>query len=155
MVNSMESFKINKAIPQVLDFILFIFVALSIYFKDHPIVSGCLIAPAIIFMFAVVIRQSIDCWKQKSFYNFTMLVSAVNLKMDYSSRVVRDSIIYGLHIYLFTLNNNYFYLASFGLCMAYDLLVYNAAFNPMMKSYVLNTAMRQVEEAQKQKTEQV
>lgn len=151
----MESFKINKAIPQVLDFILFILVALSIYFKEHPIVSGCLIAPAIIFMFLVVVRQSIDCWKQKSLYNFTMLVSAVNLKLDYSSRVVRDSIIYGLHIYLFTLNNNYLYLASFGLCMAYDLLVYNAAFNPLMKRYVLETGMRQVEEAQKQKAEQL
>lgn len=153
MVNSMESFKINKAMPQVLDFILFLLVALSIYFKDHPIISFCLIAPAILFMFAVVIRQSIDCWKQKSLYNFTMLVSAVNLKMDYASMVIRDSIIYGLHIYLFTINHNYIYLASFSLCMAYDLLVYNAAFNPMMKSYVLNTAMRQVEEAQNQKAE--
>lgn len=148
----MGSFKINKAIPNILDIILFVLVALSIYFKDYPIVSGCLIAPAIIFMFVVVFRQTLDCWKQKSLYNFTMLVSAVNLKMDYASMVIRDSIIYGLHIYLFTLNHNYIYLASFSLCMAYDLLVYNAAFNPMMKSYVLNTAMRQVEEAQNQKS---
>lgn len=149
----MGSFKINKAIPNILDIILFVLVALSIYFKDYPIVSGCLIAPAIIFMFVVVFRQTLDCWKQKSLYNFTMLVSAVNLKMDYASMVIRDSIIYGLHIYLFTLNHNYIYLASFSLCMAYDLLVYNAAFNPMMKSYVLNTAMRQVEEAQNKKAE--
>lgn len=148
----MGSFKINKAIPNILDIILFVLVALSIYFKDYPIVSGCLIAPAIIFMFVVVFRQTLDCWKQKSLYNFTMLVSAVNLKMDYASMVIRDSIIYGLHIYLFTINHNYIYLASFSLCMAYDLLVYNAAFNPMMKSYVLNTAMRQVEEAQNQKS---
>lgn len=149
----MEAFKINKAIPQVLDMILFLLVALSIYFKDSPIISGLLIAPAIIFMFAVVIRQANDCRKQHALYNFTMLVSAVNLKMDYASRLVRDVIIYGLHFYLFTLNQNYIYLASFGLCLAFDVLVYNAAFNPLMKSYVLNTAMRQVEEAQKQKAE--
>ena len=151
----MEPFKINKAIPQVIDFILFILVALSIYFKEYTIVSAILIALPTLFMFAIVIRQSLDCWKQKSLYNFTMLVSAVNLKLDYSSRLVRDTIIYGLHIYLFTLNQNYFYLSSFGLCFAFDILVYNAAFNPMMKSYVLNTAMRQVEEAQKQKADQL
>lgn len=149
----MEPFNINKAIPQAIDFILFILVALSIYFKEHTIVSAILIALPALFMFAIVIRQLLDCWKQKSLYNFTMLVSAVNLKLDYSSRLVRDIIIYGLHIYLFTLNQNYFYLISFGLCLAFDVLVYNAAFNPMMKSYVLNTAMRQVEEAQKQKAD--
>lgn len=141
----MEPFNINKAIPQVIDFILFILVAFSIYFKEYTIVSAILIALPTLFMFAIVIRQSLDCWKQKSLYNFTMLVSAVNLKLDCSSRLVRDTIIYGLHIYLFTLNQNYFYLASFGLCLAFDVLVYNAAFNPMMKKYVLQSAIQQME----------
>jgi hypothetical protein len=151
----MEAFKINKAIPQVLDMILFVLVALSIYFKDSPIISGLLIAPAIIFMFAVVIRQANDCRKQHALYNFTMLVSAVNLKMDYASRLVRDVIIYGLHFYLFTLNQNYLYLASFGLCLAFDVLVYNAAFNPLMKNYLLKMAMQHVETAQKEKESQL
>ena len=150
----MEPFKINKAIPQVIDFILFILVALSIYFKEYTIVSAILIALPTLFMFAIVIRQSLDCWKQKSLYNFTMLVSAVNLKLDYSSRLVRDTIIYGLHIYLFTLNQNYFYLASFGLCLAFDILVYNAAFNPMMKNYVLQSAMQQMEIVKAQQNNQ-
>lgn len=150
----MEPFKINKAIPQVIDFILFILVALSIYFKEYTIVSAILIALPTLFMFAIVIRQSLDCWKQKSLYNFTMLVSAVNLKLDYSSRLVRDTIIYGLHIYLFTLNQNYFYLASFGLCLAFDILVYNAAFNPMMKKYVLQSAMQQMEIVKAQQNNQ-
>lgn len=83
-----------------------------------------------------------------------MLVSAVNLKLDYSSRLVRDTIIYGLHIYLFTLNQNYFYLASFGLCLAFDILVYNAAFNPMMKKYVLQSAMQQMEIVKAQQNNQ-
>jgi len=150
----MEPFKINKAIPQVIDFILFILVALSIYFKEYTIVSAILIALPTLFMFALVIRQSLDCWKQKSLYNFTMLVSAVNLKLDYSSRLVRDTIIYGLHIYLFTLNQNYFYLASFGLCLAFDILVYNAALNPMMKKYVLQSAMQQMEIVKAQQNNQ-
>lgn len=150
----MEPFNINKAIPQVIDFILFILVALSIYFKEYTIVSAILIALPTLFMFTIVIRQSLDCWKQKSLYNFTMLVSAVNLKLDYSSRLVRDTIIYGLHIYLFTLNQNYFYLASFGLCLAFDILVYNAAFNPMMKKYVLQSAMQQMEIVKAQQNNQ-
>ena len=141
----MEAFKISKVIPQVIDIILFILVSLSIYFKDHPIVSGILIAIPTMFMFAVVIRQGNDCRKQKSLYNFTMLVSAVNLKMDYSTRLVRDTIIYGLHFYLFSLNQNYIYLMSFALCLAFDVMVYNAAFNPMMRKYLLTKAQEQME----------
>ena len=102
--NSTQNQTIISISSNRFDMILFLLVALSIYFKDSPIVSGLLIAPAILFMFAVVIRQANDCRKQHALYNFTMLVSAVNLKMDYASRLVRDLIIYGLHFYLFTLN---------------------------------------------------
>lgn len=150
----MEAFKISKVIPQVIDIVLFILVALSIYFKDHPVVSGVLIAIPTLFMFAVVIRQINDCRKQKSLYNFTMLVTAVSLKMDYSTRLFRDIIIYGLHFYLFSLNQNYIYLMSFVFCLAFDLMVYNAAFNPLMRKYMLTKAQEQMDLLQSLQTQE-
>lgn len=153
MVNQMEQFKISKVIPNVIDIILFVFIALSVYFKNYPIASYVLLAIPCIAMWVLIARQAMDCWKQKSVYNFTMLVTAVNTKINLSNKLVSDVIIYGLHIYLYTLNPNYIYLVSFGICLVYDLMVYNAAFNPLMKGYLMKTAMRQVEEAQKQKPE--
>lgn len=153
MVTQMEQFKLSKVIPNVIDIVLFIFIALSIYFKNYPIASYALLAIPCSAMWVMIARQVIDCWKQKSVYNFTMLVTAVNTKLNLSNKLVSDVIIYGLHIYLYTLNPNYIYLVSFGICMVYDLMIYNAAFNPLMKRYIMNTAMRQVEDAQSQKSD--
>lgn len=77
-----------------------------------------------------------------------MLVTAMEIKVDYSTRIVRDIIIYGLHIYLYTLNPKVIYLTSIVLCLTYDLMIYNAAFNPLMKKYVVNKTMDIVEEHQ-------
>lgn len=153
MVTQMEQFKLSKVIPNVIDIVLFIFIALSIYFKNYPAASYTLLAIPCIAMWALIVRQVVDCWKQKSVYNFTMLVTAVNTKLNLSNKLVSDVIIYGLHIYLYTLNPNYIYLVSFGICLAYDLMIYNASFNPLMKRYIMNTVMRQVEESQSQKSE--
>lgn len=76
-----------------------------------------------------------------------MLVTAMTTKAEYSTKVVRDLIIYGLHFYLYSLNPNNIYLASFGICLIFDLMVYNAAFNPMMKNYVLEKTINTVNAA--------
>lgn len=140
----MTEFKISKAIPNAIDIALFVFIGFSIYFKNHPITSLVLLLIPCFAMWALIVRQSIDCWKQKSVYNFTMLVTAMTTKAEYSTKVVRDLIIYGLHFYLYSLNPNDIYLASFGICLVFDLMVYNAAFNPMMKNYVLNKTIQTV-----------
>lgn len=123
----MELFKVSKVIPNIIDIVLLTLVALSVYFKNIPVVSLPLLIIACLAMVALIVRQVIDCWKQKSVYNFTMLVTAANLKIAYSNKLMQDIIIYGLHFYLYSLNPNPIYLFSFGLCMVYDLLIYNAA----------------------------
>lgn len=144
----MNFFKVSKVIPNAIDIALFIFVALSVYFKNYPITSYILLVIPCLAMTFMLFRQIADCYKQKSVYNFTMLVTAVQTKADCSTKVIRDLIIYGLHIYLYTLNPKAIYLVSFGMCLVYDLMIYNAAFNPLMKKYVFNQTMNIVEENQ-------
>lgn len=143
----MNPFKISKVIPNIIDIFLFLFIALSIYFKDSPLVSLVLIAIPSSAMIVLIIRQLVDCWKQKSVYNFSMIVVAADMKTDPLNRVVKDVIIYGLHIYLLTLSGNPFYAFSVFICLTYDILIYNAAFNPFMKNYLVNKALKIIEDA--------
>lgn len=133
--------KLKQILPDVIDIVLFLLVAFSIYFKNHSMVSDGLLGVACFLMWLLIFRQVQDCWTQKRVYNFTMLMSVVSLKMDCSTRIVRDTIIYGLHIYLFTLNQSYVYLFSFGLCLFYDVLLYNGAFNPFMRKHMAKAAV--------------
>jgi len=139
---------LNKMTPNFIDIVLLLLVGVSVYFKNHLITSYVILAIPCLFMTFMVFRQAIDCYTQKSIYNFTMLVTAMEIKVDYSTRIVRDIIIYGLHIYLYTLNPKAIYLTSIVLCLTYDLMIYNAAFNPLMKKYVINKTMDIVEEHQ-------
>lgn len=146
----MNEFKISKLIPNILDFALLGFVALSIYFKEHTFVSWVLLSIGCLAMIAMIVRQVKDCIQQKSLYNFTMIFRAASMKLDMWTDLVRDVIIYGLHFYLFTLNHNLFYLGCLVLCVFFDALIYNGAFNPFMRKYIVRKAFEISENAQKE-----
>jgi hypothetical protein len=146
----MNEFKISKLIPNVLDFLLLGFVVLSIYFKEHAIISGILLGIGCLAMVVMIVRQVKDCIQQKSLYNFTMIFRAANMKLDMWTDLVRDVIIYGLHFYLFSINQNIFYFGCLALCVFFDALIYNGAFNPFMRKYIVRKAFEITENAQKE-----
>lgn len=135
----------SKIMPSIIDIFLFVLVVSSILVSTVWLKVG-LISLASAIMVSLIAMQLTDSFKQKMFINLNMIYSALQVKQDPWTRIIKDLIIYGLHFYLFTLNNNYFYLASFGLCIVYDLIVYNIAFNPIMQKYLGEKLIKQYEE---------
>lgn len=135
----------SKIMPSIIDIFLFVLVVASILI---PIawLKVSLISLACSIMVTLIIMQMIDSYKHKMFINLNMIYSALQVKQDPSTRIIKDLIIYGLHFYLFTINHSYLYLASFGLCIVYDLIVYNIAFNPIMQKYLGEKIIKQYEE---------
>lgn len=135
----------SKIMPSIIDIFLFALVVSSILVSITWL-KVTLISFACAIMVALIAMQLTDSFKQKMFINLNMIYSALQVKQDPWTRIIKDFIIYGLHIYLFTINHSYLYLASFGLCIVYDLIVYNIAFNPFMQKYLGEKLIKQYEE---------
>ena len=135
----------SKIMPSIIDIFLFALVVGSILVSITWL-KVTLISFACAIMVALIAMQLTDSFKQKMFINLNMIYSALQVKQDPWTRIIKDFIIYGLHIYLFTINHSYLYLASFGLCIVYDLIVYNIAFNPVMQKYLGEKLIKQYEE---------
>lgn len=135
----------SKIMPSIIDIFLFVLVVSSILVSINWL-KVTLLSFACAIMVALIAMQLTDSFKQKMFINLNMIYSALQVKQDPLTRIIKDLIIYGLHIYLFTINNSYLYFASFGLCIVYDLIVYNIAFNPIMQKYLGEKLIKQYEE---------
>lgn len=136
----------SKVMPSIIDVFLFVLVVASILVSTTWL-KVALISIACSIMVTLIAMQLVDSFKQKMLINLNMIYSALQVKQDPLTRIIKDLIIYGLHIYLFTINHSYLYLASFGLCILYDSIVYNIAFNPVMQKYLGEKLIREYQEA--------
>lgn len=128
-----------KTTTNKIDIVILVLVVLSItatnvYWRYLLIVIPCT------YMLTALGCRLYECIKEKAIYSLPMLYSAILMRQDFGSKVIKDIIIYSLHIYLFTLNGNIIYLISFGGCMIYDLFTYNLVLNPLMKKYISRRA---------------
>lgn len=135
----------SKIMPSIIDIFLFALVVASILISTTWL-KATVLSFACAIMVTLIAMQLTDSFKQKMFINLNMIYSALQVKQDPLTRIIKDLIIYGLHFYLFTINHSYLYLASFGLCIVYDLIVYNIAFNPIMQKYLGEKLIKQYEE---------
>lgn len=125
----------SKIMPNVFDIVIFVLVASSILVSTYWLKNFLIHLASFIMLFLLALQLK-DSFKQKMLINLNMLYSALQMKEEPVTRIVKDTIIYGLHFYLFSLNHSYIYLISFGLCLVYDLIIYNIAFNPLFKKYL-------------------
>lgn len=144
--------RIFSVLPQIFDFLLFVFAITALYLKDSPnafvssFVYYFVLAFPCIFMIGGVGSQVVRCLKEKTVYSLTMIFAATQLKVDYKTRVPRDFIIYSLHIALATLLMDPFYAFAVFACIVYDGFLYNAAFNPHMADYMVRTSLKKMED---------
>lgn len=144
--------RIFSVLPQIFDFLLFVFAITALYLKGssssfvNTYMYYFVLAFPCIFMIGGVGSQVARCFKEKTVYSLTMIYSAAQLKMDYQTRVVRDFIIYSLHIALAALLMEPIYAFAVLACIVYDGLIYNAAFNPHMVDYIMRTSLKKAED---------
>lgn len=144
--------RIFSALPQIFDFLLFVFALTALYLKgsESTFVNTYMYYLALafpcIFMIGGVGSQAYRSFKEKTIYSLTMIYSATQLKIDYQTRVPRDFIIYSIHIALAALLMNPIYAFAVFACIVYDGLLYNAAFNPRMVDYIMRTSLKKVED---------
>lgn len=138
----------SKIMPNVFDIVIFVLVASSILVSTYWLKNFLIHSASFIMLFLLALQLK-DSFKQKMLINLNMLYSALQMKEEPATRIVKDTIIYGLHFYLFSLNHSYIYLISFGLCLVYDLIIYNIAFNPLFKEYLAKKMLEKYQEENK------
>lgn len=122
-------------VVNALDFAFILFVALAVVFPSY---LGFLTYVVAVVFIAGIAKTLSHALRGKPLYSLHMLSQIGLITLYPVPYILRDIVIYSLHLMLYSFNGNLLYLASILACIGYELLIYNGAFNPITQRYIAN-----------------